>query len=142
MESSFHNDWPPQVNTPFKFKCLRDFNNVTNYKKLYRQVCGICGQINIANQPLIPQPINFLLTHEDILHKNNNVIYYLRECDLAELKYKQPSNVLNDLILEVEGFEENKVVICNDCHRDLKKKKKYQKERLLIIYFMVKNYIL
>jgi hypothetical protein len=106
VEPNEFTDWPSQISTTHKFKCLKNFDNNTNYKKLYREVCCICGQINIAKEPLIPQNINFLSTHKNILHKNN--ILYLKECELQELKYQEPFNVLNDLILDETGFRKQR----------------------------------
>ena len=91
-------EWPEKLSFEHSMKCVRNYEEDTNFKNMYRQICCVCGQVNISNKSLKQYNVEFLKKHKHLLHKDN--IEYLKKKKMPDFQYAGPYEELNDCIIK------------------------------------------
>lgn len=102
------------------FISVYNFHQKTDYKKFKNLVCCICSERKIVPIDIISfEQIATILKFKKLLDISNLSYNF----DKINFTYNTPFNVLNNMVLEKQGFdiENNKCVVCNSCIYYLKK---------------------
>lgn len=100
------------------------YDNETNYKKLFNFTCCVCSKNCISKDIDYLKSLDIVLNLKENLHLNN-LTYENKHIFLNDFIYSGKFEILNELVLNQEGFDydSNKVKICNECFKYLNKKK-------------------
>ncbi|CAF0805820.1 unnamed protein product [Brachionus calyciflorus] len=97
-----------------RLQCTETFLNQIELKNFNFRICCICSEKNyIYKKSIQIRKIEFLTQYKRLLHYSN-----LND-KFENFEYNNKYKILNNLVLNQKGFENNKVLICTKCYNSL-----------------------